>query len=184
MKLGKAIVIIFAAISLVIAPVGLYYVADIGGFTLEIQGRLFNAKYGQDNGFGFFKFVPSGDLLFSTDAWNQQYTDEPIFGIQTGTIMMICWYVAIGLLLIGIVVAFFNIKISGIFFSLAFVVDAGTAITWFIGFRQWSANPYDLFFPIPVAPLFLLVTLILAFTSKKKESYYYSPGYSYGYGRR
>lgn len=184
MKLGKAIVIIFAAISLVIAPVSLFYVADAGGFTLEIQGRLYNAKYGQENGFGFFKFVPSGDLLFGTEAWNQQYTAETIFGMTTGLIMMICWYAAAGLILIGIIVAFFKVKLSGLFFVLAFIVDAGSSVAWFIGLRQDIATPYDLYFPIPVAALFLLITFILAFTAKKKEPYYYSPGYSYGYGRR
>jgi len=186
-KLGKAIVIIFASLTLLIVPVSLFYVGDNSlpdSFTLEIQGRFFDAKMGDESGFGFFKFVTSGTSLFNPDAWNQAFTDQTFIGMQTGTLMMILWYVSIGLLLVGIIVAFFKIKISGLFFLLAFITDGLQSLVWFIGMKQVYTAPNDLIFPIPISVLFLLVTFILAFTSKKKDSYYYSPGYSYGYGRR
>jgi len=186
-KLGKAIVIVFAAISFLLVPMSLYYVADTSvpdNFTLEFQGRFYDAKYGQESGFGFFAFVPSGSNFFSPAAWNAAFPDSLILGMQVGTLLMILWYIGIGMLLIGIIVAFFKIKLSGLFFVFAFLVDIMQSLFWYLGMKADVTNPYDLYFPIPVSALFLLVTFILAFTSKKKESYYYSPGYSYGYGRR
>lgn len=182
MKLGKAIVIILAAISLVVVPVSLFYVKDVGVYTLEFQGRFFDAKIGGESGFGFFKFVSTGTNMFSPQAWNSAFTDQTVLGLQAGTLMMILWYVSMGLMIIGIIVAFFKIKLSGLFFVLAFITDGLQALIWYLGMKQ-AISP-ELMFPIPVSVLFLLVTFVLAFTSKKKESYYYSPGYSYGYGRR
>ncbi len=182
MKLGKAIVIIFAAISLVVVPISIFYI-NTGVFTLEIQGRFFDAKVGAEQGFGFFKFVSTGASMFSPQAWNDAFTGQVVLGLAAGTWMMILWYSSMGLMIIGIIVAFFKTKLSGLFFVLAFITDGMQALIWYLGMKEVVA-PTDLIFPIPVSVLFLLITFILAFTSKKKESYYYSPGYSYGYGRR
>jgi len=185
-KLGKAIVIVFAAISFLLVPISLFYVADTATdtFILDFQGRFYDIKMGDEKGFGFFKFVPGGSNFFSPSAWNTAFPNTTIFGMQVGTILMILWYVGIAALLIGIIVAFFKTKLSGLFFVLAFLIDGLQSIVWYLGMKGDATNPYDLYFPIPVSVLFLLITFILAFTSKKKESYYYSPGYSYGYGRR
>ena len=185
--MGKAIVIIFATLTLVIVPVSLFYVGDTSlpdSFTLEFQGRFFDAKMGDDTGFGFFKFLTPDASMFSPAAWNAAFTDQTFLGMQTGTLMMILWYVSIGLLLIGIIVAFFKVKLSGLFFLLAFITDGLQSLVWYMGMKQVYTAPTDRIFPIPVSVLFLLVTFILAFSAKKKDSYYYSPGYSYGYGRR
>ncbi len=191
-ELGKVIVIVFAALSLILIPVSLYYVADTSGsepdFSLVFHGRFYDAKIGDyiDNpGFNFFKFTSTGENIFNPSAWNDAFSSELVLGMPAGTLMMILWYVSMGVLLIGIIVAFFRVKISGIFFLLAFIADGLQALFWYLAMNQfYSSDPNVLFFPIPITALFLLATAIIAFTSKKKESYYYSPGYSYGYGRR
>ncbi|NHJ32901.1 MAG: hypothetical protein FK732_08565 [Asgard group archaeon] len=186
--MGKAIVIIFAAVSLILVPVSLLYVADTNvipaDYTLEFQGRFYDAKIGGESGFGFFKFLTPDTSIFNPDAWNQAFPDEPIIGLQTGTFMMILWYVGMGMIVVGIIVAFFRLKLSSLFFILAFVADGLQPVIWFLGMRAEGLPANIRFFPIPISALFLLVTIIIALTSKKKESYYYSPGYSYGYGRR
>jgi hypothetical protein len=187
MKLGKAIVIIFAAVSLILVPVSLLYVADTSvipaDYTLEFQGRFYDAKIGAESGFGFFKFLTPDTSIFNPGAWNQAFPDAVVMGMQTGTLMMILWYIGMGMLVIGIIVAFFKLKLSSLFFFLAFVADVLQPVFWYLGMRAENP-PNTRFFPIPISALFLLVTIIIALTSKKKESYYYSPGYSYGYGRR
>ena len=49
-ELGKVIVIVFAALSLVLIPVSLYYVADTSSsepdFSLVFHGRFYDAKIG------------------------------------------------------------------------------------------------------------------------------------------
>jgi len=184
MKLGKAIVIIFAAVTLVLVPVSLLIVTDPAGFTMEFQGRFYDAKVGNESGFGFFKFLTSGASIFSPQSWNDAFTDEPFLGLATGTFMMILWYVGMGMIVIGIIVAFFKLKLSSLFFILAFIADGMQPIIWFLGMRAAGPPPGTQYIPIPLSALLLLVTFIIALTSKKKESYYYSPGYSYGYGRR
>jgi hypothetical protein len=189
-KLGKAIVIVFASLTLLIVPISLFYIADTstpGNYSIEIQGRFFNARFGphDPSGFGFFKFLDDlSSNMFKTDSWNTAFTNQPVFGLATGMLMMILWYIGIGMLIIGIIIAIFKTKLSGLFFALAFVADGMQSIVWYLGMNQVLIGPNDLHFPIPISVIFLLVTMILAFTSKKKESYYYSPGYSYGYGRR
>ncbi len=189
--MGKAIVVVFAALSLIIIPISMFYVADTSVepsiYSIEIFGRFFDAKFGPYDvqGFGFFKFLNAfGSTMFSPQAWNDAFTNEIVIGLETGMLMMILWYVSIGFILIGIIVAFFKTRLSGLFFVIAFLADALQSIVWFLGQRQAITDPDILFFPIPISALFLLATFILAFTSKKKDSYYYSPGYSYGYGRR
>ncbi|MHA1188741.1 MAG: hypothetical protein ACTSSK_18155, partial [Candidatus Heimdallarchaeota archaeon] len=83
-----------------------------------------------------------------------------------------------------IVVAFFRPRIAGIFILLAGIVDGLLALAWYLGMSADPIYAGEIIFPIPISALFFIVTAIIAFTSKKKESYYYSPGYSYGYGRR
>ncbi|NHJ85237.1 MAG: hypothetical protein FK734_07230 [Asgard group archaeon] len=188
--MGKAIVIIFAALSLLVVPVSILYIANAGTppvYTIDLQGRFFDFKFGGllgNDGFTFFKFSSTGGLFFYPDTWNDAYSSDIVLGIlPAGTLMMILWCVSIGLILIGFIIAFFKLKISGIFFILACIVDVLQGIVWWLGVRGTIDPSYTLF-PIPIAALFLLATGIIAFTSKKKESYYYSPGYSYGYGRR
>ncbi|NHJ47128.1 MAG: hypothetical protein FK733_05000 [Asgard group archaeon] len=189
--MGKAIVIVFAALSLIIVPVSMFYIGDTSVdpsvYSIEIQGRFFDARFGplDTPGFGFFKFIEGfTQTFFSTDAWNTAYTSEPFLGLATGTFMMILWYVSMGMLLVGIIVAFFKTKLSGLFFVLAFLSDGMQAVVWYMGMNIEITDPNIIHFPIPISALLLIVTFILAFTSKKKDSYYYSPGYSYGYGRR
>jgi hypothetical protein len=189
--LGKVIVVVFAALSLVILPISMFYIGDTNveptNYTIEIFGRFFDAKFGPlgDQGFSFFKFLNAAtSTMFSPQAWNDAFTNEPVIGLATGTLMMILWYVSIGFLIIGLIVAFFKTKLSGLFFVIAFLADGMQSLVWFLGQRQAITDPDFIFFPIPIAALFLLATFILAFTSKKKDSYYYSPGYAYGYGRR
>lgn len=187
MKLGKALVIIFAAVSLILVPVSLLYVADTSvipaDYTLEFQGRFYDAKIGAEQGFGFFKFLTPGTSIFSPAAWNQAFPSAPIMGLATGTLMMILWYVGMGMLVVGIIVAFFKLKLSSLFFGLALVADVLQPVFWYLGMRAENP-PNTKYFPIPISAIFILVAIIIALTSKKKESYYYSPGYSYGYGRR
>ncbi len=190
--MGKAIVIIFAAVSLVLLPMSFYYIGDTSidppDYTIEIQGNLYDVNIGDffgDAGFSFFKFSSSGSVIFTPAAWNAAFTGEAVFGMPAGTFMMILWYVGIGMASIGIVVAFFKPKISGIFFSLAALAYLFQGIVWYLGMTaEFSSSPEVTVFPIPLGALFFLVTAIVAFTTKKKEAYYYSPGYSYGYGRR
>jgi len=187
MKLGKAIVIIFAAVTLILVPVSLLVVTDKSDdpavFTIEFQGRFYDAKVGDESGFGFFKFLTSGTSIFNPDSWNTAFTAAPFLGLPTGTFMMILWYVGMGMIVIGIIVAFFKLKLSSLFFILAFIADGMQPIVWFLGMRS-TGPATDQYIPIPLSALILLVTILIALTSKKKESYYYSPGYSYGYGRR
>ena len=190
-KLGKAIVIVFAAVSLILLPAGFYYLGDTSVdppiFTIDIQGNLYDAKIGDlgEKGFFFFKFSNSGGVMFTPDAWNQAFTNELVFGLPTGTFMMILWYVAMGLTLVGIIVAIFKPKLSGLFFILGALASGFQAIVWYLGINAvYSSDPNMTYFPLPLGALFLLVVAIIAFTTKKKEAYYYSPGYSYGYGRR
>jgi len=188
MKLGKAIVIIFAAVTLILIPVSLLVVSDTSvdpaDYTLEFQGRFYDAKIGGESGFGFFKFVTGGASLFDPNAWNTAFTAEPFLGLATGTFMMILWYVGMGMILVGIIVAFFKLKLSSLFFGLALIADIGQPIVWFLGMKASGVPANIRLIPIPLGALLLLVTILIALTSKKKESYYYSPGYSYGYGRR
>ena len=189
--MGKIFVIIFAAVSLLILPVTLNYIGDPSvdppNFTLDIEGNIYDAKLGDygEKGFFFLKFSSSGGNIFIPDTWNQAFTNEVVFGLPTGTFMYILWLVGMGLALIGIIVAFFATKISGIFFLLSALTYGFQAVIWYLGMNiELSADPNIVHFPIPLASLFFLVTAIVAFASKKKEAYYYSPGYSYGYGRR
>jgi len=188
MKLGKAIVIIFAAVTLVLVPVSLLIVSDTSvdpaDFTIEFQGRFYDAKIGETPPFGFFKFVTGGGSFFDINAWNNAFTNEPFLGLPTGTFMMILWYVGMGMIVIGIIVAFFKLKLSSLFFILAFIADFGQSLIWYFGMKATGIPATTKLRPIPLGALLLLVTIIIALTSKKKESYYYSPGYSYGYGRR
>jgi hypothetical protein len=187
MKLGKAIVIIFAAVTLVLVPVSLLIVTDNSVdpavFTIEFQGRFYDAKVGGESGFGFFKFLTPDASIFSPDSWNAAFSSAPFLGLPTGTFMMILWYIGMGMIVIGIIVAFFKLKLSSLFFGLAFVADGMLPIVWFLGMKA-TGPATDTYIPIPLSALLLLVTIIIALTAKKKESYYYSPGYSYGYGRR
>ncbi|MFW9921662.1 MAG: hypothetical protein ACFFDW_00035 [Candidatus Thorarchaeota archaeon] len=190
--MGKAIVIIFAAISLILLPVSFYYIGDNSvdppDYTIDFQGNFYGFKFGDylgNKGITFFKFISTGGIMFTPDAWNQAYTNDVVLGLPAGTFMMICWYTAIGLALIGIIVAFFKPKISGIFFFLAACAYGFQAVIWFLGMNiVYQSQPEVLHFPIPIGSLLFLVIAIIAFTTKKKEAYYYSPGYSYGYGRR
>lgn len=190
--MGKAIVIIFAAVSLILLPISFYYVGDTSvdppDYTIEIQGNFYDANIGDffgDAGFTFFKFSNSGSVIFTPDAWNNAFTSEAVFGMATGTFMLILWYVGMGVALVGIVVAIFKPKISGIFFTLSALAYGFQGIVWYLGMAAaYSGSPEVTLFPIPLGALFFLVTAIVAFTTKKKEAYYYSPGYSYGYGRR
>ncbi len=188
MKLGKAIVIIFAAVTLILVPVSLLVVSDQSvdpaDYTIEFQGRFYDAKIGGPTPFGFFKFVTGGGSFFDPNAWNAAFTAEPIFGLATGTFMMILWYVGMGMIVIGIIVAFFKLKLSSLFFGLAFIADLGQSLIWFFGMKATGIPATTKLIPIPLGALLILATIIIALTSKKKESYYYSPGYSYGYGRR
>ncbi len=187
MKLGKALVIIFAAVTLVLVPVSLLIVSDTSVdpavFTIEFQGRFYDAKVGGESGFGFFKFLTSGTSFFNPDSWNTAFTSAPFLGLPTGTFMMILWYIGMGMIVIGIIVAFFKLKLSSLFFILAFIADGMQPIIWFLGMKA-TGPVTDRYIPIPLSALILLFTIIIALVSKKKESYYYSPGYSYGYGRR
>ena len=125
--------------------------------------------------------------MFTPDAWNNWWGSlDGIFGMELGLSMMIMWYISTGMILIGIVVAIFRPRISGIFFTLALIAEALQAFDWGLTYTSeiGSLFPTLSFIPIPISGIFLLVVIILAFTTKKKESYYYSPGYSYGYGRR
>ncbi len=184
-KLGKALVIIFAAVTFLLVPVSLFYIGDTSAppvFTIDLQGRFYDVNFGDSSGFGFVKFVLGGGLMFTPGGWDGAFTSDPFLGMSTGTLMMILWYVSTGLALVGIVVAFFRPRIAGIFILLAGIVDGLLALTWYFGMAP--SHTGDVIFPIPISALFFIVTAIIAFTSKKKESYYYSPGYSYGYGRR
>ena len=151
-------------------------------FTIDLQGRFYDVNFGESSGFGFFKFVFGGGLMFSPQAWNDAFTSDLALGMPTGTLMMILWYVSTGLALVGIVVAFFRPRIAGIFILLAGIADGLLSLAWYLGMA--ASHSGETIFPIPISALFFIVTAIIAFTSKKKESYYYSPGYSYGYGRR
>jgi hypothetical protein len=188
--LGKVLTIIFGIVTVILVPLSIFYIADTTteppNYTLDIQGRLYDVKFGDlgEKGFTFFKFSKTGKSIFSPQAWNEAFTDEVIAGIATGTFMMILWYISIGLGLVGIIVAFFKPRIAGIFFILAVLTDLGESLVWYFGMQLELDGLPRTHFPIPVGALFMLITAILAFTSKKKESYYYSPGYSYGYGRR
>ncbi|NHJ04219.1 MAG: hypothetical protein EAX90_05315 [Candidatus Heimdallarchaeota archaeon] len=190
--MGKVITIIFAAVSLILLPVSLYYIGtpnvEPPAYTIDIQGNLYDAKIGDYlpiSGFFFFKFSSTGNNIFVPESWNQAFTGELVFGLPTGTFLYILWLVGMGLALIGIIVAIFATKISGIFFLLTALIYGFQAIIWHLGMNiEYSASPEVLHFPLPVGSLFFLVVAIIAFASKKKEAYYYSPGYSYGYGRR
>lgn len=188
MKMGKAIVIIFAAVTLVLAPVSLLLVADTTvdpvDYSIQFHGRFYDAKIGETPPFGFFKFVTGGGSFFDLNAWNSAFTGTPLLGLPTGTFMMILWYVGMGMIVIGTIVAFFKLKLSSLFFGLAFIADLGQPIIWRYGMIASGVPATTKLIPIPLGALLLLVTIIIALTSKKKESYYYSPGYSYGYGRR
>lgn len=190
--MGKAIVIIFAAVSLILLPMSFYYIGDTSidppDYTIEIQGNIYDANIGDffgESGFSFFKLSPSGSVIFSPNAWNAAFTSETVFGMPAGTFMMILWYIGMGVTLIGIVVSIFKTKISGIFFMLAAIAYGFQGIVWYLGMNaEFSSSPEVTVFPIPLGAIFFLATAIVAFTTKKKEAYYYSPGYSYGYGRR
>lgn len=185
-KLGKALVIIFASVTFLLVPVSLFYIGDTSTppiFTIDLQGRFFDVNFGESSGFAFIKFVLGGGLMFTPEGWNNAFTGDIAMGIMpTGTLMMILWYVSTGLALVGIVLAFFRPRIAGIFILLAGVVDGLMSLTWYLGMAPTHTT--GVIFPIPISALFFIATAIIAFTSKKKESYYYSPGYSYGYGRR
>lgn len=186
-KLGKALVIIFASVTFLLVPVSLFYIGDTSAppvFTIDLEGRFYDANFGDSAGFQFAKFVQGLGLMFTPEGWNNAYTDVPVFGMETGMLMMILWYVSTGLALIGIIVAFFRPRIAGIFILLAGIADGLLATAWYLGMSADPVNAGLTIFPIPISALFFLVTAIIAFTTKKKESYYYSPGYSYGYGRR
>ncbi|MEA2070251.1 MAG: hypothetical protein U9O98_03080 [Asgard group archaeon] len=187
--MGKAFVVIFAIVTFLVVPISIFYIADDNtppNFSLDLQGRFYDWEFGelQEKGFRFFKFESGGKVIFTPGAWNSAYTEEVSMGIMpTGTFMMILWYVSSGMMLVGIVLAFFKPRLSGIFFIIAFLADGLQSLVWYFGMK--ASLPTDrAFFPIPVGSLFLLALAIIAFTTKKKESYYYSPGYSYGYGRR
>ena len=176
-KLGKALVIIFASVTFLLVPVSLFYIGDTSAppvFTIDLQGRFYDVNFGASTGFGFAKFVQGLGLMFTPDGWNNAFTGDVALGIMpTGTLMMILWYVSTGLALVGIVVAFFRPRIAGIFILLAGIVDGLLALTWYFGMAP--SHTGDTIFPIPISALFFIVTAIIAFTSKKKESYYYMP---------
>ena len=186
-KLGKALVIIFASVTFLLVPVSLFYIGDTSAppvFTIDLQGRFYDVNFGDSTGFQFAKFVEGLGLMFTPEGWNNAFTSSPALGMETGMLMMILWYVSTGLALVGIVVAFFRPRIAGIFILLAGIVDGLLALAWYLGMSADPIYAGEIIFPIPISALFFIVTAIIAFTSKKKESYYYSPGYSYGYGRR
>ena len=113
-------------------------------------------------------------LMFTPEGWNNAYSGEIVLGLMpTGTLMMILWYVSTGFALVGIVVAFFRPRIAGIFILLAGIADGLLAVTWYLGVSVDSDYAGLTVFPIPISALFFLVTAIIAFTSKKKESYYF-----------
>ncbi|MBD3191666.1 MAG: hypothetical protein GF308_13545 [Candidatus Heimdallarchaeota archaeon] len=188
--MGKAVVIIFAVITFLLVPISIFYLADTSGtdpvFTLELQGRVYDAKFGElgEKGFGFFKWLTGDGIIFAPTSWNDAFTDNTVIGLPAGTAMSILWYVSLGLILLGIIIAFWKTRLSGIFFILAAIADGLQSLVWYLAMAlEYEGQDY-LFFPIPISALFLLIVAIIAFTTKKKESYYFSPGYSYGYGRR
>ncbi|MHA1124898.1 MAG: hypothetical protein ACTSO7_06780 [Candidatus Heimdallarchaeota archaeon] len=185
-KLGKALVIIFASVTFLLVPVSLFYIGDSSTppvFTLDLVGRFYDANFGNSTGFTFVQFVKGVGLMFTPAGWNNAFTGDVALGIMpTGTLMMILWYVSTGLAIVGIVLAFFRPRIAGIFFLLAGIAEVLLSLTWYFGLAPSHSGLK--IFPVPLSALFFIVTAIIAFTTKKKESYYYSPGYSYGYGRR
>jgi hypothetical protein len=61
MQLGKVLAFIFALATFLLVPISIFYIADTNAtepvYTLDLQGRFYDVKFGDlgEKGFSFFK---------------------------------------------------------------------------------------------------------------------------------